>query len=83
MSARSVSSKMASSIAKSVSKSAKSAKSAASGAESSMLDMVLMGAGVVVIILLLVYIYNRFIHKQPSKNEYFSDKCDRRHRNVL
>ena len=57
MSTRSVSSKMA--------------KMAASGIEeSSMLDMVLMGAGVVVIVCLLVYIYNRFIHKQHR--EYFS-----------
>ncbi len=60
--------------------SAKMAKMAASGSEeSSMLDMVLMGAGVVVIVCLLVYIYNRFIHKKPTKNEYFSygdTRCD-------
>ncbi len=68
MSARSLSAKMASFAAKSA---AKSSVSSVSGAEYSMLDMVLMGAGVVVIILLLVYIYNRFIHKQPAKNEYF------------
>ena len=68
MSARSLSAKMASFAAKSA---AKSSVSSVSGVESSMLDMVLMGAGVVVIILLLVYIYNRFIHKQPAKNEYF------------
>jgi len=69
MPARSLSSKMASSVA----------KSAAAGVEeSSMLDMILMGAGVVVIILLLVYIYNRFIHKQPAKHEDFRsyDQCN-------
>jgi hypothetical protein len=60
MSARSLSSKMA-----------KSASSLGSGEGSSVMDMVLMGAGVAVIILLLVYIYNRFIQKQPAKNEYF------------
>ena len=65
MSARSLSSKMARSAV----------KSAAAGVEeSSMLDMILMGAGVVVIILLLVYIYNRFIHKKPTKNEYNPEK---------
>jgi hypothetical protein len=57
MSARSLSSKMASSLG--------------SSKGSSVMDMVLMGAGVAVIILLLVYIYNRFIHKQPAKNEYY------------
>lgn len=67
MSARSLSAKMANYAAKSA------AKSSVSGdAKSSMLDMVLIGAGIVVIILLLVYIYNRFIHKQPAKNEYFA-----------
>jgi hypothetical protein len=60
MSARSLSAKMA-----------KSASSLGSGEGSSVMDMVLMGAGVAVIILLLVYIYNRFIQKQPAKNEYF------------
>ena len=36
-----------------------------------MLDMILIGAGIDVIVCLLVYIYNRFIHKQPAKNEDF------------
>lgn len=70
MSSRSLSAKMADYVSKSAAKSA--AKSSVSGAESSVLDMVLMGVGIVVIILLLVYIYNRFIHKQPAKNEYFA-----------
>ena len=69
MSARSLSAKMADYASKSAAKSA--VKSSVSTVESSVLDMVLMGAGIVVIILLLVYIYNRFIHKQPAKNEYF------------
>jgi len=74
MSARSLSSKMANYAAKSAVKSAsKSTTSLGSGDESSVIDMILMGAGVVIIILLLVYIYNRFIHKQPTKNEYFAD----------
>ena len=73
MSERSLSSKMANSIAKSASKSVAKAAAAAGAEESSMLDMVLMGAGIVIIILLLVYIYNRFIHKQPTKSEGF--KC--------
>ena len=73
MSARSLSSKVANYAAKSAVKSAaKSAGSLSSGEGSSVMDMVLMGAGVVIIILLLVYIYNRFIHKQPAKNEYFA-----------
>jgi hypothetical protein len=70
MVARSLSSKMASSIVKSASK---STTSLGSGDESSVIDMILMGAGVVIIILLLVYIYNRFIHKQPTKNEYYAN----------
>jgi hypothetical protein len=68
MSTRSLSSKMAKSAAKSA---AKLTASVSTGDESSLMDMILMGAGVAVIILLLVYIYNRFIHKQPAKNEYF------------
>ena len=64
MSARSLSAKMAKSAAKLTSP-------VSTGDESSVMDMILMGAGVVVIILLLVYIYNRFIHKQHAKNEYF------------
>ena len=68
MTARSLSAQMAKSVAKSASK---STASVSTGDESSVMDMILMGAGVVVIILLLVYIYNRFIHKQPAKNEYF------------
>ncbi len=72
MSARSLSSKVANYAAKSAVKSAaKSAGSLSSGEGSSVMDMVLMGAGIFIIILLLVYIYNRFIHKQPKKNEYF------------
>ncbi len=71
MVARSLSSKMASSVAKSASKSGASL-GLGSGDVSSVMDMVLMGAGVVIIILLLVYIYNRFIHKQPTKNEYYT-----------
>jgi len=68
MSARSLSAQMAKSAAKSA---AKLTASVSTGDESSVMDMILMGAGVVVIILLLVYIYNRFIHKQHAKNEYF------------
>lgn len=70
MPARSLSSKMAKSVAKSA---AKLTASVSAGDESSVMDMILIGAGVVVIILLLVYIYNRFIHKKPSKNEYFGE----------
>jgi hypothetical protein len=44
----------------------------ASSVASNPLDMILMGACVVVIVCLLVYIYNRFIHKQH--HEYFG--CD-------
>jgi len=55
-------------ISRSISKSSTSS----GGNESSMVDMILIGAGIIIIICLLIYIYNQFIHKRYSmKNEYF------------
>ena len=49
-----------------------SARSPSGGNKSSIIDMILIGSGVIIIICLLVYIYNQFIHKRyKNENEYF------------
>jgi len=46
-----------------------SARSLSGGNKSSIIDMILIGAGIIIIICLLAYIYNQFIHKRYNKNE--------------
>jgi hypothetical protein len=43
------------------------------GNEYRIIDMILIGSGII-IICLLVYIYNQFIHKRYNKNEYFDGR---------
>jgi hypothetical protein len=44
------------------------------GNEYRIIDMILIGSGIIIIICLLVYIYNQFIHKRYNKNEYFDGR---------